>query len=96
MLTQIDPAEHSIHGLTGELHEDYRADIVSIEELGQGWRRIRLRLSDDMPKPLGAVRRPTLAASVIAPVDLQNYDGYRRKLWAKIERGENLTDVNLP
>jgi hypothetical protein len=96
MLQQIDVVEHSIYGLTGGIHKDYRSDIVAIEPLGQGLRRIHLRLSDDMPKPPGSFRRPTLSVSMIAPESLQNYDGYRRKLWAKIERGEDLTDITLP
>jgi hypothetical protein len=96
MLLQIDVVEHSIHGLTGEIHKDYRSDIAGIEILRRGLRRIHLRLSDDMPKPPGSLRRPRLVATVIAPEGLGNYDGYRRKLWAKIERGEDLTDVTLP
>ena len=95
MFHQIDPVAHSICGLTGELHNDYRADLAGIQPLGRGWRRIFLRLSDDCPKPAGAVRRPTISASVVAPELLENYGGYRVELWRRIERGESLADVTL-
>jgi hypothetical protein len=95
MLTQIDPVTHSIHGLCGEITEDYRADVTRIEPLGNGVRRIYLRLNDDMPKPPGMKRNPTLAATVIVPEILADHSAYRIELWRRIGRGESLVDVTL-
>jgi hypothetical protein len=95
MLTQIDSVTHSIHGLTGSLHEDYRADVTDIQNLGRGWRRIFLSLSDDMPKPAGAVRKPRLYATVVAHESVEDYRAYRVELWRRIQGGGLLEDVAL-
>lgn len=95
MLIQTDPAELTTCGLTGGLHEDYRADITDIEALGNGWRRIVLRLQDDQPKPPGSARKPAICASVVAPEWLNDYSEYRRELWHRIEHGLDLNDVTI-
>jgi hypothetical protein len=95
MLLAIDPVEHSICGLTGGIHKDYRSEITGKQELGRGWRRIYLRLTDDMAKPQGAKRRPTLTCSVIVPCDLQYHDAYRLEMWNRIEHGASLVDITI-
>ena len=95
MLVQIDPVLHSVHGLAGGIHEDYRAEVIQFQPLGGGWRRVYLRLLDDAPKPPGARRRPTIAATVIVPETMESFGSYRVELWRRIERGVSLTDVRL-
>jgi hypothetical protein len=95
MLTAIDPVEHSISGLAGGVHNDYRSVIVRVEDLGGGWRRVHCRLTDDMVKPDGASRRPTVMCSVIAP-NLDHYHAYRREMWSRIEYGGSLIDITMP
>jgi hypothetical protein len=95
MLVAIDPVEHSICGLAGGIHKDYRSEITGKQELGGGWRRIYLRLVDDMAKPEGSKRRPTLACSVIVPSNLEYHYAYRRELWNRIEHGGSLTDITF-
>lgn len=95
MPIQIDPVEHSVSGLTGGIHTDYRADIASIQTMGGGLRRINLRLVDDMPKPEGRSRRQTLSASVVAPEGLEDYTNYRVELWRRIERGGPFNDITI-
>jgi hypothetical protein len=93
MLAPIDPVEDSNYGLAGGIHKDYRSEIVRVEQIGPGWRRIFLRLVDDGPKPVRCVRRPILEASVIVPEELTDYSVYRRELRDRIERGADLTDI---
>ena len=61
MFIAIDPVEHSVCGLAGGVHKDYRSEVVGKQELGGGWRRIYLRLVDDMANllvPSANRRRP--------------------------------------
>lgn len=95
MLSQIDSVTHAVCGLAGGLHKDYRSTVVGIEEFPGGWRRVRLRLTDDMPKPSSASRKPARDATVIVPVGIDDYTAYRQRLWFLLERGETLIDVRL-
>ena len=95
MLVAIDPVEHGVCGLVGGVHNDYRSEIVRVEDLGGGWRRIHCRLTDDMDKPQGDRRRPTLMCSVIAPY-LDDYSAYRSEMRNRIEHGGSLVDITLP
>jgi hypothetical protein len=95
MLTAIDPVEHSIGGLAGGIHNDYRSEVVRVENLGGGLRRIYCRLTDDMAKPEGARRRPTVICTVVAPY-LDQYYVYRREMWKRIENGGSLNDITVP
>ena len=95
MLEAIDPVQHSVCGLTGSVHNDYRSEIVGVEDLGGGWRRIHCRLTDDMAKPVGARRRPTVTCSIIAPY-LDDYSPYRREIWNRIEHGGSPVDITIP
>jgi hypothetical protein len=82
----VDPVQNSICGLTRLVHESYRSELVGIEEMGGGLRRIRLRLTDDMAEAKGTQAKPTVMCSVIAP-RLDQYYAYRRELWSRIEHG---------
>jgi hypothetical protein len=93
MLVAIDPVEHSVCGLAGGVHNEYRSEIVGAEDLGGGWRRIHCRLTDDMRA--SNRRRPTVMCSVIAPY-LDNYYAYRREMWSRIEHGGSLVDITIP
>jgi hypothetical protein len=95
MLVAIDPVEHTVCGLAGAVHNDYRSEITGKQELGGGWRRIFLRLVDNLPKPEGAKRRPTLTCSVIVPSNLEHHTAYRKEIWRRIERGESLVDITI-
>jgi hypothetical protein len=95
MLVAIDPVEHSVCGLTGGVHNDYRSEIIGKQELGRGLWRIYLRLVDDMAKPDGAKRRPTLSATVIVPHNLQYHYACRREMWKRIEQGGSLVDITI-
>jgi hypothetical protein len=94
---RVHPATNGVVGLAGCVHRDYRAvvDPSKIETLGFYFERVALLLVDDVPKPEGAARKPTLTASVIAPKGLQNYGAYRVGLHRRIERGESLIDIVL-
>lgn len=94
MYVAIDPVEHSVCGLAGGIHNDYRSEVVGVEDLGGGWRRIHCRLTDDMAKSEGARRRPTVMCSVIAP-QLDYYHAYRREVWHRIEHGGSLVDIKI-
>ena len=95
MLIAIDPVEHSVCGLAGGIHKDYRSEVIGKQEIGGGWRRIYLRLADDMPKPQGAKRRPTLTCTVIVPSAVQYHDAYRREIWHRLEHGGGLVDITV-
>ena len=45
-----------------------------------------LLLKDDMPKPAGSTRGPTLSTRVIAPIGLTDYREYRLEVWRQIEK----------
>jgi len=94
MYVAIDPVEHSVCGLAGGIHRDYRSEVVRVEELRGGWRRIYCRLTDDMAKPEGARRRTTVMCTVIAP-ELGYYHAYRREIWHRIEHGGSLVDITI-
>lgn len=95
MRLEIDPVDHSVCGLAGGIHQDYRSEVIGKQELGAGWRRIYLRLVDDMAKPQHAQRKPTLTCSVIVPSALQHHDAYRRELWNRLQHGGSLMDVTV-
>jgi hypothetical protein len=95
MLIAIDPVEHSVCGLAGGIHKDYRSKVVGKQELAGGWRRIYLQLIDDMTKPPGANRKPTQTCTVIAPSALQYHNAYRREIWNRLEHGDTLVDVTV-
>jgi hypothetical protein len=94
MYVAIDPVEHSVCGLAGGIHQDYRSEVVRVEELGGGWRRVYCRLTDDMAKPEGARRKPTVMCTVIAP-ELDYYYAYRTAMWHRIEHGGSLVDITI-
>jgi hypothetical protein len=85
MYISIHPATHSVCGLTGGVHKDYRADVVSVGPATADLEFIDLLLTDDMPKPPGALRLPTLSMRVTAPVGLTDYGAYRIEVWRQIE-----------
>jgi hypothetical protein len=93
-MVAIDPVEHGVCGLTGGVHIDYRSEIVGVEDLDGGRRRILCRLTDDMSKPEGAPRRPTVICSVIAPY-LDNYRAYRLEMCHRIQHGGSLDDITI-
>jgi hypothetical protein len=83
----IHPATHSVCGLAGGIHVDYRAEVIGIQPhpISRAFECISILLKGDMPKPPGSLRRPPLLAQVVAPRGLQYYWDYRRALWAQIE-----------
>jgi len=95
MQVAIDPVTHSVCGLAGGLYDDYRSTVVGVEELAGGWRRVFLRLTDDMPTEDTTSRKAPRDATVIVPRGLDNYNAYRQKLWFLLERGGSLIDVTL-
>ncbi len=86
MILETDPVVHSICGLTGNIHADYRSEIFCIDQLDRRRRRIVLRL-------VGRAQQPILFASVVAPDGLTDYGAYRRELCHRIESGGDLTDI---
>ncbi len=95
MYAAVDPVKLSVCGLTGAVHDDYRSEIVNIEDLRGGLRRIHIRLTDSMPKPEGTRRRPSVMCRVITPY-LEDYYAYRYEMWDRIEHGGSLFDITLP
>jgi hypothetical protein len=84
-LYDIHPATHSVCGLAGGVHAEYRAEVTSITPASANHECIDLLLKDDMPKPTGSPRRPTLSTRVIALIGLTDYGEYRLQLWRQIE-----------
>ena len=95
MFLAIDRVQDTMCGLAGGLHPDYRSEVTGKQSLGGGWWRIHGRLIDDMAKPEGSPRRPTLAYTVIAP-GLQQYLRYRAEIYRRIQAGSGLVDVTIP
>jgi hypothetical protein len=81
----IHPATHSVCGLAGGIHDEYRAEVTSITPASAHQEFVDLLLKDDMPKPAGSMRRPTLSIRVITPIGLRDYHEYRLGLWREIE-----------
>jgi hypothetical protein len=94
LIAIVDQLGQSIGGLTGEIHQHYRSEITEKGDLGDGRRRIGLRLVDDMQNPHSRLRRPALYCTVIAPWDLEDYRECRQEIWYRIEHGESL-DIEL-
>ena len=82
----IHPATHTICGLAGGVHAEYRAEVTSITPASAHHECIDLLLKDDMPKPAGSTRRPTLSTRVIAPIGLTDYREYRLDVSRHIEK----------
>jgi len=84
--------------MKANITEDYRARFLSISSVYDGGSQmVSLELVDDGPKAEGAVRKPTLHASVLVPQDLpvEGYFVYRRELARRICSGESLLNVRL-
>jgi hypothetical protein len=57
MIVAIDPVEHSVCGLAGGVHKDFRSEVVGKQELGGGWRRISPRPPSRTRRRVGCRRR---------------------------------------
>lgn len=90
----VDPAELLLNGAIGN---DYRARVDGITTVDGGRNWILLSFIDDVPKPEGAERKPTLHAVLVAPKDLDD-EGYRRcrrEFARRIQTGERPLDMTV-
>jgi hypothetical protein len=71
--------------LAGGVHKEYRAEVISITPASPYFEFVDLLLKDDMHKPPGSIRRPTLSMRVATPIGLMDYGAYRVEVWRQIE-----------
>jgi hypothetical protein len=75
MYKAIDPASHSIGGLTGSVAEGFLARFCGRESLSQQWDRIWLSIRTT------SSREPLFFVAVMVPAGTTEFRPYRLGLW---------------